>query len=89
MKKSIGIRTIPWLLFASMTATVAHAAGNKVVIGDIDDMSGLYADVVGPGGIEAAKMAIADFGGSVLGNKIELLTFGSSEQAGPGRPEVS
>ena len=87
MKKSIGIRTIPWLLFASMTATVAHAAGNKVVIGDIDDMSGLYADVVGPGGIEAAKMAIADFGGSVLGNKIELLT--SDHQAGPGRPEVS
>ena len=74
MKKSIGLRTIPWLLFASMTATAAHAAGNKVVIGDIDDMSGLYADVIGPGGIEAAKMAIEDFGGSVLGNKIELLT---------------
>ena len=74
MKKSIGLRTIPWLLFASLSATAAHAAGNKVVIGDIDDMSGLYADVVGPGGIEAAKMAIDDFGGSVLGNKIELLT---------------
>jgi branched-chain amino acid transport system substrate-binding protein len=37
-------------------------------------MSGLYADVIGPGGIEAAKMAIEDFGGSVLGNKIELMT---------------
>ena len=45
---------------------------NKVVIGDIDDMSGLYADVIGPGGVEAAKMAIEDFGGSVLGNKIEF-----------------
>jgi branched-chain amino acid transport system substrate-binding protein len=64
---------LPWLLFASMTA-VAQAAENKVVIGDIDDMSGLYADVIGPGGIEAAKMAIEDFGGSVLGNKIELMT---------------
>jgi len=74
MKRSIAIRTIPWLLLASLTATVAHADGNKVVIGDIDDMSGVYADVIGPGGIEAAKMAIADFGGSVLGNKIELLT---------------
>ena len=74
MKKSIAIRTIPWLLFASLTATAAHADGNKVVIGDIDDMSGVYADVIGPGGVEAAKMAIADFGGSVLGNKIELLT---------------
>ncbi len=73
MKKSIGLRTIPWLLLASLGATAAHAAGNKVVIGDIDDMSGLYADVIGPGGVEAAKMAIEDFGGSVLGNKIELL----------------
>ena len=73
MRKSIALRTLPWLLFASMTA-VAHAAENKVVIGDIDDMSGLYADVIGPGGIEAAKMAIEDFGGSVLGNKIEQMT---------------
>jgi len=29
----------------------------------------------GPGGVEAAKMAIADFGGSVLGQPIEVLTF--------------
>ena len=49
------------------------AEANKVVIGDIDDMSGVYADIIGPGGVEAAKMAIADFGGSVLGKKIEFL----------------
>ena len=61
-------------LLACCAVTTAHAAANKVVIGDIDDMSGLYADVIGQGGIEAAKMAIEDFGGSVLGNKIELLT---------------
>ena len=53
--------------------TSAHASGPDVVIGDIDDLSGLYADVVGAGGIEAAKMAIADFGGTVLGRKIVLL----------------
>jgi branched-chain amino acid transport system substrate-binding protein len=74
MKQSLLTRTIPWMLFASISSiTVAHAAGNKVVIGDIDDMSGLYADVIGPGGVEAAKMAIADFGGTVLGNKIEFM----------------
>ncbi len=61
-------------LMASVSFTPAQAAANKVVIGDIDDMSGLYADVIGSGGVEAAKMAIEDFGGSVLGNKIELLT---------------
>src|SRR4029079_15737015 len=62
MIKSVRIRTIPWLLAAAtFTATADHAAGNKVVIGDIDDMSGVYADVIGPGGVEAAKMAIEDF----------------------------
>jgi branched-chain amino acid transport system substrate-binding protein len=54
-------------------APFAQAASDKVVIGDIDDMSGLYADVIGEGGVEAAKMAIADFGGTVLGNKIEFM----------------
>ncbi len=59
---------------ASLSAGSAYAAANKVVIGDIDDMSGPYADVIGAGGVEAIKMAIADFGGSVLGQPIDLLT---------------
>src|SRR5947209_1352435 len=71
--KCIAVRTIPWLVVASMAATGAYAAENRVVIGDIDDMSGLYADVIGPGGAEAAMMAIEDFGGSVLGSKIEFM----------------
>src|SRR6266853_259856 len=40
------------------------AAADQVVIGDIDDMSGVYADVLGAGGVEAINMAIADFGAS-------------------------
>jgi branched-chain amino acid transport system substrate-binding protein len=52
----------------------ALAAGDQVVIGDIDDMSGVYADVLGAGGIEAINMAIADFGGAVLGKKIVTLS---------------
>ncbi len=63
----------------------APAASNKVVIGDIDDMAGLYADIIGPGGVEAAKMAIADFGGSVLGHKIELLTADHQNKRRPSR----
>ena len=62
-------------LCASLAAGAAWAADNKVVIGDIDDMSGPYADVIGPHGVEAIKMAIADFGGTVLGKPIEVLTF--------------
>jgi branched-chain amino acid transport system substrate-binding protein len=52
----------------------ALAAGDQVVIGDIDDMSGVYADVLGAGGVESINMAIADFGGTVLGKKIVTLT---------------
>src|SRR6516225_3897146 len=52
----------------------AYAAGEPVVIGDIDDMSGVYADVEGAGGVEAVNMAIADFGGTVLGRKISVLS---------------
>src|SRR2546427_6904505 len=36
-------------------------------------MSGLYADTAGRGSVEAAKMAVADFGGQVLGKKIEVV----------------
>jgi len=52
----------------------ALRAADTVVIGDIDDMSGVYADVEGAGGVEAINMAIADFGGTVLGRKITVLT---------------
>src|SRR5664279_6537477 len=73
MSKARNLYVMASALGAIVAASAAHAEANKVVIGDIDDMSGVYADIIGPGGVEAAKMAIADFGGSVLGNKIELL----------------
>lgn len=68
-KSAIGLA-----LAAAFAAPAIMAADNEVVIGDIDDMSGVYADVIGQGGIEAAKMAIADFGGTVLGKKIVFLS---------------
>ena len=62
-------------LIVSCTAgSAASGASDQVVIGDIDDMSGVYADVMGAAGVEAINMAIADFGGSVLGRKVVLLT---------------
>src|SRR6202047_2185754 len=61
-------------LLSLYASSQSRAAGEQVVIGDIDDMSGVYADVIGQGGIEAVNMAIADFGGTVLGKKIVLLS---------------
>ena len=51
----------------------AQISGDLVKIGFITDLSGLYSDIDGPAGAEAIKMAIADFGGTVNGKKIELL----------------
>ena len=42
-------------------------------LGGILDMSGLYADITGPGSEAAAKMAVEDFGGEVLGRKVEIV----------------
>ena len=51
----------------------APASAQGVKIGVLNDQSGVYADFGGKGSVEAAKMAIEDFGGSVLGEKIELI----------------
>ncbi len=53
----------------------AHAqiSGDTIKIGFITDLSGVYADIDGPAGAEAIRMAIADFGGTLGGKKIELL----------------
>jgi len=49
-------------------------SGNVVKIGVLTDISSIYADIGGLGSVEAARMAIADFGGSVNGKKIELVS---------------
>src|SRR6516225_6750599 len=54
-------------------ASAALAADGEVVIGNLDDLSGFYSDDGGSGSVEAEKMAIADFGGTVLGRKIVAL----------------
>jgi branched-chain amino acid transport system substrate-binding protein len=51
----------------------APAPAQGVKIGVLADQSGTFADFDGKGSVEAAKMAIEDFGGSVLGEKIELI----------------
>ena len=60
-------------VFGFAGAAQAQISGDVVRVGIITDMSGVYADIDGQGGVEAIKMAIADAGGSVAGKKIELV----------------
>jgi branched-chain amino acid transport system substrate-binding protein len=59
----------------------AQISGDVIKIGLITDMSGVYADVDGPGGAEAVKMAIADMGGAINGKKIELVVADHQNKA--------
>ena len=62
------------ILASSLIAAAAQAqiSNNEIRIGYLADMSGTYRDLSGPGGLEALKMAVEDFGGTVDGKKIVL-----------------
>jgi len=60
---------------AAWTLPAAAQLSNDVVkIGVATDMSSLYSDINGPGAVVATQMAIDDFGGTILGKKIELVS---------------
>ncbi|HLX13997.1 MAG TPA: ABC transporter substrate-binding protein [Bradyrhizobium sp.] len=63
------------LAAASFAAPFAQAqiSDDVVKIGVLNDQSGLYADLGGPGSVVAAKMAVEDFGGTVLGKPVEIV----------------
>lgn len=67
-------KTISLILAAGLLSSTAQAAisDDEIRIGYLADMSGTYRDLSGPGGLEALKMAVEDFGGQVNGKKIVI-----------------
>jgi branched-chain amino acid transport system substrate-binding protein len=61
------------LCAAALLGVTQACAADSVKIGFITDLSGLYADIDGTGGLEAIRMAVADYGGKVLGKPIEVM----------------
>ncbi|MCJ9750849.1 ABC transporter substrate-binding protein [Neorhizobium sp. BETTINA12A] len=65
------------VLLANSAAFAQSAPGgvsdNKVKIGILNDQSGVYSEFGGKSSVEAAKMAVEDFGGKVLGQPIEIV----------------
>jgi len=61
------------LAFGMSAASAQTLSGDKIVIGFITDMSSLYSDIDGPGGVEAIRMAIADMQKEFPGKKIEVV----------------
>jgi len=69
----VRIRLSSLTLLAALACAAPAAAEETFKLGIMNDQSGPYADLSGPTSVQAAKMAIEDFGGSVLGKKVELL----------------
>ncbi|MCC2635106.1 MAG: putative substrate-binding periplasmic (pbp) transporter protein, partial [Ramlibacter sp.] len=61
-------------LFGASAPAHAQFSGDVIRIGIITDMSSVYADIDGQGGVEAIRMAIQDAGGAIAGKKIEVVS---------------
>ncbi len=72
MKRVIGLVGGLALALACGSAR-AEITDGVIKIGVMNDMSGLYADLTGPGSVVAARMAVEDFGAAAKGLKVEIL----------------
>ena len=71
--KSIACAITVLASIGAAAPAAAQISDDVVKIGFITDISGPYSDIDGSAGVEAVKMAIADFGGTVNGKKIEFV----------------
>ena len=79
MKRKIVVVLVSAVVLLGATGAWAQAksgkvSGGVVKIGVLDDMSGLYSDIGGKGEVVAAEMAVAEFGGKVLGAPIQVVS---------------
>jgi len=80
----IGAAFLAALSVGDVPAQEAGISNGVVRLGVLTDMSGTYSDLAGPGAIEAAKMAAEDFGGTVLGAPIEIVSADHQNKADVG-----
>jgi branched-chain amino acid transport system substrate-binding protein len=73
LKKIAAALAVCGLALGFTSAQAQKLSGDKIVIGIITDMSSLYSDLDGPGGVEAIRMAIADMQKDFPGKKIEVI----------------
>lgn len=75
MQTKFWSRTMASLALAAgaTTASAQTLSGDVLRIGVLTDISGVYADVSGKGAIEAVRMAVEDYGGTMFGKPIDVV----------------
>src|SRR3970040_1098669 len=71
MKRLLGTAALAVVLAAGTAQ--AQISYGVIKIGVMNDMSGTYADLTGPGSVVAAQMAVEDFGAAAKGLKVEIV----------------
>jgi branched-chain amino acid transport system substrate-binding protein len=82
--KTISLAVALTCASAGLLAQVSKVPSGAVRIGVLNDQSGMYSDMGGKGSVLAARMAVEDFGGSVLGVPIEVLSADHQNKADVG-----
>ncbi|NKL97415.1 ABC transporter substrate-binding protein [Rhizobium leguminosarum] len=80
MRKNF-IASVAFLLASSTAVLAQSATDGKVKIGILNDQSGVYADFGGKSSVEAAQMAVEDFGGKVLDVPVEIVNADHQNKA--------
>lgn len=83
MRKKIANALLAGLVLASGSAA-AQVSDDVVRIGVLTDQSSAYSDITGAGSIAAAQLAVEEFGGTVLGKKIQLINADHQ-----GKPDIA
>jgi branched-chain amino acid transport system substrate-binding protein len=73
MNRILAIVVAMALALATSSAQ-AQISDGVIKIGVLNDQSGTYADLAGPGSVVAARMAVEDFGAAAKGMKVEILS---------------
>jgi len=73
MKRTLMSKVVAGLFGLAACAVQAQISDGVIKIGVLNDQSGLYADIAGPGSTLAAKMAVEDFGAAKKGMKVEVV----------------
>ncbi|HEY8564093.1 MAG TPA: ABC transporter substrate-binding protein [Beijerinckiaceae bacterium] len=81
MRKTLLTTAAVAALAVASPALAQSFSGDTVRIGVLTDLSGVYADFGGQGAVEAARMAVQDFGGKVQGKTIEVISADHQNKA--------
>src|SRR6202158_3146781 len=72
------------LLASAAGTALAQISDGIIKIGVLNDQSGLYADLAGPGSVVAARVAVEDFGAAAKGMKVEVISADHQNKADVG-----